>query len=286
MSTSNHNSDMANRALSRQELAAMLRSQMEAGVTDLLEETPVNRYEMLAPRAPQPPQPASQPEMIARAEPQNTNNIAAMASDIASAEKAAADAGSLESLQEALKAFDGCPLKKTAKHTVFSDGNPEAKLMLIGEAPGRDEDREGKPFVGVSGQLLDKMFAAIGLSRDDFYITNIIPWRPPGNRAPTPPESAICMPFLKRHIELVKPDIIVMVGGTPSKALLETSDGITKTRGQWHEVNIGGRAIPALPIFHPAYLLRTPARKAETWQDLLTLNEKLKAEKLVKGTGS
>ena len=197
------------------------------------------------------------------------------AEDISAAESAALRADTLEALRQAMEAFEGCALKRAAKNTVFADGNPAAKIMLVGEAPGRDEDREGKPFIGRSGKLLDKMFAAIGLDRNDIYITNLVPWRPTGNRTPTPYETALCRPFLLRHIELVQPDILVLVGGVSAKEMLDSSLGITKLRGSWQDINIKGRDIPALPILHPAYLLRNPARKAETWQDLCSLQKKL-----------
>lgn len=197
------------------------------------------------------------------------------AGDILAAESAALRADTLEALKQTMEAFEGCALKRTAKNTVFADGNPAAKIMLVGEAPGRDEDREGKPFIGRSGKLLDKMFAAIGLDRNDIYITNLVPWRPTGNRTPTPDETALCRPFLLRHIELARPDILVLVGGVSAKELLCSSLGITKLRGTWQDINIKGRDIPALPILHPAYLLRNPARKAETWQDLCSLQKKL-----------
>ena len=261
-------------------LAAMLRLQIEAGVTDMLAEEPINRYNVLPPargasggNAPKAAPNEAAP--IAHAEPQKTD----MAS-VAEAEKCAAQADSLEALAKAMADFDGCPLKKTAKNTVFADGNPKAKLMLIGEAPGRDEDREGKPFVGPSGQLLDKIFACIGLTRQDFYITNMIAWRPPGNRAPTPDEIALCLPFLHRHIALLAPDIIVLVGGVAAKQLLNTDKGITQTRGTWNKITSDGRDIPALAIFHPAYLLRTPMRKAETWRDILSLQDKMRELKM------
>jgi len=199
----------------------------------------------------------------------------AEAGDISAAENAAEQADTLDALKQAMEAFEGCALKRAAKNTVFSDGDPASKIMLVGEAPGRDEDREGKPFIGRSGKLLDKMFAAIGLNRNDIYITNLVPWRPTGNRTPTPDETALCRPFLLRHIELVQPDILVLVGGVSAKEMLDSTLGITKLRGSWQDINIKGRDIPALPILHPAYLLRNPARKAETWQDLCSLQKKL-----------
>lgn len=200
---------------------------------------------------------------------------ASEAGNISAAEAAAQQADTREALKEAMEAFEGCALKRAAKNTVFSDGNPAAKIMLVGEAPGRDEDREGKPFIGRSGKLLDKMFAAIGLDRNDIYITNLVPWRPTGNRTPTPDETALCRPFLLRHIELIEPDILVLVGGVSAKEMLNSTLGITKLRGSWQDIDIKGRKIPALPILHPAYLLRNPARKAETWRDLCSLQKRL-----------
>jgi DNA polymerase len=178
--------------------------------------------------------------------------------------------------------FDLCPLKKTAANTVFGTGNPEAKIMLIGEAPGADEDRQGEPFVGASGQLLDRMLAAIGLDRGSVYITNMLAWRPPGNRKPTVEEITMCLPFIRRHIELIAPRILVFVGGTSATILLDRRDGITRMRGRWFKYppnstdRTGGEsAIAAMPIFHPAYLLRQPALKRLAWVDLLAIKARL-----------
>lgn len=271
-----------NPELTRPELAAMLRFQIEAGVSDMLENTPINRFETLAsapasaPKSPLKPSPKKEPrDNIAKAKPENAVTMADIGADIAAAEKSASNAPNLDALRDAVTEFDLCPLKITARKTVFSDGNPAAKLMLIGEAPGDEDDREGKPFIGASGLLLDKMFGAIGLTRADFYITNIVPWRPPGKRAPTPTEIAVCLPFLKRQIDLLQPDIIVLVGGVAAKEMLATADSISKIRGTWHHIELNGRKIPAMPIFHPAHLLKTPKRKAETWRDLLTLQARL-----------
>ena len=179
---------------------------------------------------------------------------------------------SLAALQQALADFDGCSLKHTASNLVFADGNPQAKIMLIGEAPGRDEDRMGLPFVGAAGQLLDRMLAAIGLDRSQVYITNILPWRPPGNRTPTAEETALLWPFLRRHIQLKAPQIILALGGSSAKLLLDSQTGILKLRGQMREVDFGLPArLPVLPSLHPAYLLRSPAQKKLAWADLLTL---------------
>src|SRR5690606_41650696 len=161
---------------------------------------------------------------------------------------------------------------------VFADGNPQANVMFVGEAPGRDEDLEGKPFVGRSGQLLDRMLSAIGLDRSSAYISNVIPWRPPGNRAPTPQETEICRPFIERHIELVKPKVLVHLGGASAKTLLNTTEGILRLRGNWRIYSgAAGLEIPAMPTLHPAYLLRTPAHKRLAWRDFLEVKMKLRA---------
>jgi uracil-DNA glycosylase len=191
---------------------------------------------------------------------------------VMAARTAATAAQSLEELQTLMEAFEGCGLKKTASRLVFGDGNPQARVMLIGEAPGRDEDMIGKPFVGRSGQLLDRMMAAIGLDRTSFYITNIIAWRPPGNRTPTPEEVAICKPFIERHIELVCPSVILMLGGPATQALTGTKDGILRVRGRWFDCKCAnGATIPALATLHPAYLLRQPSQKRLAWQDARAL---------------
>lgn len=177
----------------------------------------------------------------------------------------------LGQLKDVLSKFDGCALKKTASNLVFSDGNPDARIMLIGEAPGRDEDRMGLPFVGESGQLLDRMLGSVGFGRNDVYITNTLPWRPPGNRTPSSEEVQMLWPFLCRHIELKAPDIIVALGGSSAKLLLETKMGILKLRGSVTEKSFGGRVIPILATLHPAYLLRTPIQKRSSYSDLLQL---------------
>ncbi|MEP9369019.1 uracil-DNA glycosylase family protein [Xanthobacter sp. VNH20] len=191
------------------------------------------------------------------------------------AEMAARDmahaAATLDDLRAIMEVFDGCPLKRTATRMVFADGNPQARIMFVGEAPGRDEDEQGLPFVGRSGRLLDLMLGAIGLDRTSAYIANVIPWRPPGNRTPTPQETAICLPFIRRQIQLVDPDILVCLGGPSAQALLAVSEGITKMRGRLVDYDTGTRVIRALPTFHPAYLLRTPLGKRLVWRDLLAV---------------
>lgn len=194
---------------------------------------------------------------------------------VASARDQAASAASLDELRACLEAFDGCNLKLTAKKLVFADGNPEARLMFVGEAPGRDEDLQGKPFVGRSGQLLDRMLSAIGLDRSSAYIANVVPWRPPGNRTPTPQETEICKPFIRRQIELVNPDVIVFLGAASAKNLLGVQDGIRKMRGRWMKYPVAGRDIDAVATYHPAYLLRSPLEKRLSWRDFLSIRSKL-----------
>ena len=192
------------------------------------------------------------------------------------AETRAGNCDNLSALHDAIRNFEGCRLKNTATHTVFSSGNPESAIMLIGDAPGAEEDRQGTPFIGENGLLLDKMFAAIGKSREnDFYITNILPWRPPGNRAPTSDEITICLPFIKRHIELFNPKLIVLLGGIATNSLLNTEQGITRLRGKWKEYDLGGVKIPTGPLFHPGYLVKQPKAKRDTWADLLALKARI-----------
>ena len=194
------------------------------------------------------------------------------------ARELAARATTLEQLCESMAAFDGCNLKFTAKSLVFSDGNPAADLMLVGEAPGRDEDIEGKPFVGRSGQLLDRILAAIGIDRTSAYIANVIPWRPPGNRTPTPQETEICRPFIERQIELADPKVLVTLGGPSAKVLLNSSEGVLKLRGNWRiHRTASGKDIPVMPTLHPAYLLRNPAHKKLAWRDFLEVKAKLRS---------
>lgn len=201
------------------------------------------------------------------------------AAAIAAARAAAASAPTLEALRQAVDAFEGCALRRTATQTVFADGVPESGVVFIGEAPGADEDRIGRPFVGVSGQLLDRMLATIGLDRArNAYIMNVLYWRPPGNRKPTDTEIAICRPFVERQIALIAPRLIVLVGGTASAGMIPGSAGITRIRGQWVTLPVSGLAapIPAMPMYHPSFLLRSPERKRESWTDLLSIKSKLK----------
>jgi DNA polymerase len=193
---------------------------------------------------------------------------------VMAAREAARHAASLDDLRAILERFDGCALKATASRLVFADGDPKARLMLVGEAPGYEEDKQGLPFVGSSGQLLDRMLAAIGLQRAQTYIANIVPWRPPGNRTPTPVETQICLPFIQRQIELADPDILVTVGQPSTGALLGVQ-GITKNRGRWFAYNTGTREIRAMPMLHPAYLLRSPIAKRLAWRDMLAIKKAL-----------
>jgi len=226
-----------------------------------------------APRTPQ-PEPAATPFAAPLAVPGQT----AVLPDkvvIDAARDLAASAASLEELRACLEAFEGCNLKLTAKTLVFADGNPEARLMFVGEAPGRDEDLQGLPFVGRSGQLLDRMLEAIGLDRSSAYIANVVPWRPPGNRTPTPQETEICKPFIVRQIELVNPDVLVFLGAASAKTLLGVQDGIRKMRGRWMRYPAGEREIAAIATYHPAYLLRSPLEKRLSWRDFLAIKKQL-----------
>lgn len=241
------------------ELLELLKIQTEAGVDVCLLDTPILKEDMAE-------NPADVAPQIKKESPPSAVSNSGENWD---------DCGSLQELKTALENWDGSDLKRTATNMVFADGNPEAEIMLVGEAPGADEDRQGKPFVGVSGQLLDRMLASIKCSRQQVYITNILLWRPPGNRTPTAEESALFLPIIRRHIQLIKPKIIVAVGGSAAKTLLGRSEGILKLRGQWYDFNDGGGGvIPFLPTLHPAYLLRTPQQKGLAWQDWRRLYRK------------
>src|SRR5438045_883161 len=254
---------------------------LEAGVDCALMDEPANRLSDDDAMAREPEQPArTAPARLplplrepAAAPPPREAPAPELA--IQSARQAARTAPSLEALRAMLEAFDGCALKSTATRLVFADGNPQARVMFVGEAPGREEDLEGVPFVGRSGKLLDRMMAAIGLDRTSAYIANVIPWRPPGNRTPTPQETQICLPFIQRQIELVNPDVLVTLGNPSTQTLLETREGIMKTRGRWFEYNTGTRVIRAIATFHPAYLLRSPGYKRMAWQDLRAIAKAL-----------
>jgi uracil-DNA glycosylase len=194
------------------------------------------------------------------------------------AREAAKSAATLDELRALLEGFQGCGLRATATQLVFADGNPDARVMFVGEAPGYEEDQSGKPFVGRSGKLLDRMLAAIGLDRSAAYIANVVPWRPPGNRTPTPQETAICLPFIRRQIELVDPDVLVCLGGPSAQTLLGVRDGITRMRGRWFPYDTGTREIRAIATFHPAFLLRSPLQKRLAWRDFLAIKKALAAQ--------
>ena len=266
----------------RDDALAALNWQIEAGADEATGERPVDRRAAPRPEpkaavkpapAPARDRPHSQPPLW-QPEPGPLESAEAA---LASARELAVAANTLPELKAALEAFEGCPLKATAMNLVFADGNPEGRVMMIGEAPGADEDRQGLPFVGVSGRLLDRMLACIGLDRSAVYITNVLFWRPPGNRTPTAAEIASCLPFTERHIELAAPDYLVLVGGMSAKNLLARSEGILKLRGHWRPYQHSGmpRPIPALPTLHPAYLLRQPQQKRLAWRDLLSLRRAL-----------
>jgi DNA polymerase len=253
---------------------------LEAGVDCALADEPVNRLaepDSVPAAMPREVAPSAPVRQIPAATPAVSRSEIAPAPEtaIASAREAARTAPSLEALRALLENFDGCALKHTATRLVFSDGNPQARIMFVGEAPGRDEDIEGLPFVGRSGKLLDRMIATIGLDRSKAYIANVIPWRPPGNRTPTPQETQICLPFIQRQIELVNPDVLVTLGNPSTQTLLSTREGIMKTRGKWFDYDTGTRTIRAMATFHPAYLLRSPSYKRMSWQDLRAIAKEL-----------
>ncbi len=244
-----------------------------AGVDECIGEAPQRRYD-LAPKA----KPAAPPKASPKAPSDNPFQTPKQAEKAVQAACAlAGGASDLGQLRQALTEFDGCALKLTATNLVFGDGEPSGGLMLVGEAPGAEEDRQGVPFVGASGRLLDRMLASIGRDRTSAYITNIVFWRPPGNRNPTTAEIAACLPFVERHIELVDPRVLVALGGPAAKTLLGQAKGITKLRGTWHSYatpNLA-RPVPTMALFHPAYLLRSPAQKQKAWRDLLAIKAKL-----------
>ncbi len=260
---------------------------LEAGAGETLGETPVNRFAQPPPAAsakvlrPAPPKPSPAPA-------QATRSVEAAAAAVSlstvpgAARALAASCKTLAELKAALEKFDGIEIKRAAKHLVFADGNPESRIMLIGEAPGRDEDEQGLPFVGRAGKLLDRMLDAIGLDRSKVYITNVLNWRPPQNRDPSPEEAAACLPFLHRHIELVAPEVIILLGAVAARHVLGLSEGIMRLRGRWETYQSAalGRAIPVMPTLHPAYLLRQPSAKRLAWNDLCAIAAKIEERKL------
>jgi uracil-DNA glycosylase len=274
-----------NQTIAREDLESLLRWYVDQGIDETIGEEAIDRFAAPAPQAaPQPVQQQSPaaptPIRPTPAAPAPLRGPVPIESPqlVEDARALAQRCKSVEELEVAVRAFEGCALKRTAKNTVFADGVVGSPVMIVGEAPGADEDRLGKPFVGVSGQLMDRMFDAIGMSRErDLYITNILFWRPPGNRTPTLAEQAICMAFTRRHIELAKPKVLVLAGGTAAKSVLDTTEGIMRLRGKWTNLALDdGSTVPTLPTFHPAYLLRTPASKRQSWSDLLSLDKRLR----------
>jgi DNA polymerase len=276
----------ADHPLNDAELAAALDWYRAVGVDLAVGEEPVDRFaaSAAAPRRSAPiPAPAGAsaapaPVIVAPvlqrqgdAPPPAPAVATSLTSDPAETRALAAAAPTLDALRATMDAYEGCTLKKRATQLVFADGNPEAEIMLVGEGPGEQEDLSGKPFVGRAGQLLDRMLAAIGLDRTKVYIANMVPWRPPGNRDPSPEELALCTPFLIRQVELVAPKFLVTLGNVPTKSLFQTQNGITRMRGQWKELEVGNHRVRSLATLHPAYLLRTPISKALAWKDMLSL---------------
>jgi DNA polymerase len=257
--------------------AALLEWYAAMGVDIAVEEYPIDRLAAPVPK-PEPVRPPAPPQNPLRFASPAVATVAPSDEAAQAARASARSAGTLEELRDILSRFDGCNLRLTATQLVFADGNPEARVMFVGEAPGRDEDIQGLPFVGRSGQLLDRMLASIGLSRESAYIANVIPWRPPGNRTPTPQETAICRPFIERQIELADPDFLVLLGGAAAKEILATPEGILKLRGRWRAYDTGTRQIKAMATLHPAYLLRQPLQKRLAWRDFLTLKKALDSD--------
>jgi DNA polymerase len=278
---------MSNSPDDPQSLAQLLRWYADMGVDLAIDDRPHDRFADSAAALAKPPASAS----LENPSPRNARSLRersaapeaapapSLSTDVVvqSAREAALSAQTLDELREKLLAFEGCGLKATATQLVFADGNPEADIMFVGEAPGADEDRIGRPFVGRAGQLLDKMLAAIGLDRTLVYIANVVPWRPPGNRTPTPLETSACLPFVERQIALVNPKILICLGAASTQTLLGTKDGIMRLRGRWLEYDRGELKIPALAMLHPAYLLRQPAHKKLAWADLRTLAKQMRA---------
>jgi len=244
---------------------------VEAGADEAMGDAPADRF------VARKPVPASRPsaETPSKAPSRRNDETQQEADSIGTAIDLARASNSLAELKAALEGFDGCVLKRSATNTVFADGNPLSRIMFIGEAPGRDEDRQGLPFVGRAGKLLDKMLAAIHLDRTKVYITNVINWRPPDNREPSPEEAAMCLPFLRRHIELVNPEVMILLGAVAMRHVVGKTDGIMKSRGRWIDYNVSGRMVPVMPTLHPAYLLRQPAHKKLAWRDLQAVEQKI-----------
>lgn len=262
-----------NRPLNDAEARAALDWYRAVGVDFAVGEEPVDRFAASVAPSRARPAPAPVTPVPANAAPATAPVAISLTSDPTETTALAAAAQTLEDLRAVMNAYEGCLLKKRATQLVFADGNPEAEIMLVGEGPGEQEDLQGKPFVGRAGQLLDRMLAAIGLDRSKVYIANMVPWRPPGNRDPSPEEMALCTPFLLRQVELVAPKFLMTLGNVPTKSLFQTQNGITRMRGQWRDLTINSHQTRALATLHPAYLLRTPASKALAWHDMLSLKQ-------------
>lgn len=258
---------------------------LDHGVDEALGDDPVERTKM-----PERPKAAEEVQAVPASAPVNMNtpsqaDLRGAAESKKQALELVQGVNTLDELKVVIEKFDGLAIKKTATNMVFADGNPKANVMLVGEAPGADEDRQGKPFVGASGQLLDVILSHIGLDRgaevpeESIYISNIVNWRPPGNRTPTQAEMDISSVFIQKHIALIQPKILILCGGIAGKTLLKSNDSISKLRGQWHDYDCGGQMIPTIATYHPAYLLRTPAQKGKVWQDMIYCKQRLKALK-------
>jgi len=282
--------------LHRNQARELLAFYLDAGADALIAEAPIDRMAdenisagasvvasaLAAQAGAKRPEEAKTPTPLASPSAQMAGGSAASSpiapeAAVMAAREAARTAKTLDELRALLESFEGCALRRTATQLVFADGNPQGRVMFVGEAPGFDEDIAGRPFVGRSGKLLDLMIAAIGFDRTNVYIANVVPWRPPGNRTPTPQETAICLPFIRRQIELANPDFLVCLGGPAMQTLLSIKEGITRTRGRWFPYDTGTREIRALATFHPAFLLRSPLQKRFAWRDFLALKKAMTA---------
>ncbi len=278
------NNGLSSSGLSAGRMQELLQWQIEMGADEAIGNAPVDRFvSSPAANVKAPANPLRQPRAAPPRPAPLRPATAAMSTDeaVLAARYLAHDANDLETLRTAMDKFEGCGLRSTAKQLVFADGNPEARIMFIGEAPGRDEDLQGLPFVGRAGKLLDKMLKAINIDRhapepqNSAYIANVVPWRPPGNRNPSAAETAICRPFIERQIELASPEIIVLLGGVAAKEMFKTQTGIMRLRGKWRTLELAGRKYKAIATFHPSFLLRSPAQKALAWRDFLSIYESL-----------
>lgn len=271
--------------LNRDDSLGLLRWLVEGGADEAVLDAPVDRLAGDRPNARNPvggggtraipARPASQSRISSLVNSATSAAAISLSTAPGAARALAASCTNLAELKAAASAFEGCELKRNSTSTVFADGTPDGRIMLIGEAPGAEEDRRGLPFVGRAGQLLDRMLGAIGLDRNKVYITNVLMWRPPQNRDPSPEEAASCLPFLTRHIELANPEILILLGAVSAKNVLGLTEGIMRLRGKWSVYQCAGRTIPVMPTLHPAYLLRQPSAKRLAWRDLLAVQEKM-----------